>query len=345
MINKPVYLKSSLFLLLFLLLQASVGAQDTIPLNGMELWIRADSVKLSGTQVTELYDLSGNNNNAMKDSYSGMDPTVPVVVQNAYNGHPTLRFNGNYTGFSYKQLSDIRTVIAVLQKDSAECLLDLPNYATPARFFVGDDSSTNFHPCHCCDIYNSNLSEVSPLLVNGMTFVNGKLIADGRTTYFPFVLGMVSMIPTGAVQAQTVGRDRTFSNRSWFGDICEIIIYNKAIDTVTLRTIHNILGAKYGIAGFKTSVVQPSDKAGLSKTAPLVSMIRPNAFTTNLTITGTGRYSLKIFNTKGQMAFEKTGVGPERVSLDNKKLPSGCCFVSATSNNVETHFSFINTTL
>jgi len=171
----------------------------------------------------------------------------------------------------------MRTIIAVLQKDSAECLKRLPNYATPARFFLGDDATTNFHPEHGCYIYNANLGEVSTNLVNGMTFKNGIKVADGRTTNFPFVLGMVSMIPTGAVTASTVGRDRTFSDRSWFGDICEIIIYNKAIDTVTLRKIHNILGSKYGIAGFKTAVTPRSNGAGLLKILPVISLIHSNA--------------------------------------------------------------------
>jgi hypothetical protein len=339
------YAFSGTFLPVFLLLGflSFPRAQDTIPRDGMEFWIRADSVKLSGTQVTQLYDLSGKDNHAIHDKFSSTNLNIPVVVNNAYNGHPTLRFSGAYTGFAMTKMTDMRTIIAVLQKDSAECLKRLPNYATPARFFLGDDATTNFHPEHGCYIYNANLGEVSTNLVNGMTFKNGIKVADGRTTNFPFVLGMVSMIPTGPVTASTVARDRTFSDRSWFGDICEIIIYNKAIDTVTLRKIHNILGSKYGIAGFKTSVTPRSTGAGLLKTLPVISLIHSNAQTMGVKISGEGFYSLKVFNIKGQLSIEKIGSAPEMVTLRNEKLPGGCCFVSATVNKVETHLNFVNT--
>jgi hypothetical protein len=329
--------------ILFYALVASASAQDTIPRDGMELWIRADSVKLSGTQVTQLYDLSGKNNNPIHDKFSSTNLNVPVVVPNAYNGHPTLRFSGAYTGFAMTKMTDMRTIIAVLQKDSTECLKRLPNYATPARFFMGDDATTNFHPEHGCYLYNANLGEVSTNLVNGMTFKNGVKVADGRTTNFPFVLGMVSMIPTGPVTASTIGRDRTFSDRSWFGDICEIIIYNKAIDTVTLRKIHNLLGAKYGIAGFKTSTLPGQNSSHLLKTSSAMLLSNSNAQHTAIKMMVAGRYSLKVFNTKGQMAYEKTGIGPETALLDNKNLPKGCCLVLAACNNLETHFSLVNT--
>jgi hypothetical protein len=321
----------------------SANGQDTIPRDGMEFWIRADSVKLSGTQVTQLYDLSGKNNHAIKDNKSGMDATAPVVVKNAYNGNPTLRFSGKYTGFSMTKMTDMRTIIAVLQKDSTECLKRLPNYATPARFFLGDDATTNFHPEHGCYLYNANLGEVSTNLVNGMTFKNGIKVADGRKTDFPFVLGMVSMIPTGPVTASTVARDRTFSDRSWFGDICEIIIYNKALDTITLRKIHNILGSKYGIPGFKTSAAPRTNGAGLLKTAPMISLINSNAQTTAVKIIGAGSYSLKVFNTQGRMIFQKSGVAPEIAALPKERLPNGYCLILATINKIETHLIFVNT--
>jgi hypothetical protein len=326
-------------------LLSSVNGQDTIPRDGMELWIRADSVKLSGSQVTELYDLSGKNNNPIHDKFAATDLNVPVVVKNAYNGHPALRFNGNYTGFAMTKMTDMRTIIAVLQKDSTECLKRLPNYATPARFFLGDDATTNFHPEHGCYIYNLNLGEVSPLLVNGLTFKNGVRVADGRKTDFPFVLGMVSMIPTGPVTASTVARDRTFSDRSWFGDICEIIIYNKAIDTVTLQKIHTVLGSKYGIAGFKATPVKPRPFSGSQAASSMLSIIHSNTLSTSIKIAGSGQYFLKVFNTKGQKTFEKSGVAPEIVSLSNERLPGDCCFISATVNKVETHIRIVNTIL
>jgi hypothetical protein len=248
--KKYKFILISVFALLFSTTN-SIG-QNSIPLDGMVLWIRADSVKIENNEIVKLYDLSGMKNDAIKDQLPGITYNMPIIVNNAYNGNPVLRFDGRFTGFTFSNIVDMRTIIVVLKKDSTECLERLPNWKTPARFFLGqDDNITNFHPEHGCYIYNTNLGEVSPNLVNGLTFKNGIPVADGRRTDFPFTLGIVSMIPIGPVKASTVARDRKFLDRSWFGDIAEIIVYNKSLKIEDLQKIHAILAKKYGIINGK----------------------------------------------------------------------------------------------
>ncbi len=294
---------------------ASVRGQDAVPRAGLQLWIRADSVKVESGKVTQLYDLSGKNNHPMHESLNGMDPLSPALVPNANNGHPTLRFNNKFTGFAFANIADIRTVIAVLAKDSASCLPTLPNYKTPAKFFLGQsDNNTNFHPEHGCSLYNANLSEVSPLLVNGKTYVNGKQVADGRKTFFPFKLGLVTMIPTGNVKASTVARDRTNADRSWQGDISEILIYNVPLDDAARDGVEKYLMGKYGINGVVGIRPRQAGVAGLPQAfRTAFAYVRPYASGMELSFSSAGSTLLVIRDWNGRRIR----------SLMDSSLPAG----------------------
>jgi hypothetical protein len=242
---KCVFYCVALGLSLLVLSLAPARAQDsTIPTDGLELWVKADGpMTVSNGQITQWTDLSAKGNNAIHDAFGQTTPTVATA-----NGQPTLRFSGVYTGFHFTQITTIRTVFAVLSKVSSSCLPTLPNYGTSAKFWIGGNAlPTFFHPEHGCCIYNSNLSEVSPYLVNGKTYVNGKSV-DGRVTQFPLdQLGLLSIVSTANVSADTIARDRSFQDRSWQGDISELIIYSKPLDDATRVTIENILTKKYSI--------------------------------------------------------------------------------------------------
>ena len=199
-------------------------------------------MKVTNGQVTEWTDASGKGNHALHDAFGAGIPSVSVA-----NGKPTLKFSGGYTGFHFPQIATIRTLFVVLSKDRDSCLPTLPNYGTAAKFWLGGkDAQTYFHPEHGCSIWNGNLSEVSPSLVNGKTYVNGKL-GDGRKTFFPFELGLVSVVSTANVVADTIARDRTFQDRSWQGNISELLIYSKPLDDATRVAIENNLSTKYAI--------------------------------------------------------------------------------------------------
>jgi hypothetical protein len=212
-------------LVVLLLSVAPARAQEeAIPTDGLELWVKADGpMTVTNGQVSQWTDLSAKGNHAIHDAFGQATPTVATA-----NGQPTMRFSGVYTGFHFTQITTIRTVFAVLSKVSTSCLPTLPNYGTSAKFWIGGNAlPTFFHPEHGCCIYNSNLSEVSPYLVNGKTYVNGKSV-DGRTTQFPLdQLGLLSIVSTANVSADTIARDRNFQDRSWQGDISELIIYSK----------------------------------------------------------------------------------------------------------------------
>jgi len=66
-------------------------------------------------------------------------------------------------------------------------------------------------------------------------------------TYMPFHLGLLTILATCGVEANAIARDRSMTDRSYQGDIAEILIYNTVLDTPTVKKIQTILGTKYGL--------------------------------------------------------------------------------------------------
>jgi hypothetical protein len=328
----------------------SAKAQDTIPRAGLRLWITADSVQMTGTEVAKIYDLSGSNNSPTHSTDVPNITTVPSIVKvgNKYYGHAVLHFPGSFTGFNFNTITGIRAVFAVLLKDSTSCNLnETPGccWDQSAKFWLGaTDGSTNFHADHGCCIFRNDLSEVSPCVAGPAAFVSingGPKIANPMITYMPFHLGLLTILATCGVEANAIARDRSMTDRSYQGDIAEILIYNTVLDTPTVKKIQTILGTKYGLPGFATST-SPSPVSSVRTTVSPVSIIYANGTSVNIKIADSGRYSLKIFNTKGQIALERTGIAPDVVTFGNEQLPGGYYCISATVNNIEARFSFVN---
>jgi|GEM_PF-1422026 hypothetical protein len=317
----------------------SVFGADPIPRTGLKLWITADSLQMTGTEVAKLVDLSGNNNSPMHSTDVPNITTIPSIVKDAnkYNGHAVLHFPGSFTGFNFTLITGIRAVFAVLLKDSTSC----NPKATPgsccadeAKFWIGGmDNNTNFHADHGCCIFRNDMSEASPCVAqNGFVTINaGPKIAQPALTHMPFTLGALSILASCGVQASTIGRDRTNSGRSFAGDIAEILIYNTVIDTTTAKSIANYLMGKYGING-KKPVGTKNGFSGQPEVAPMVSIVKTDRQSMNLALSGAGNYSLSISNTLGRVVYRKTGAAPDALVLNKAEIPNGSYYLTGSVN-------------
>ena len=62
-----------------------------IPTTGLQLWLKADAgVTLNGSKASRWADQSGNGNDAIQPDL----PRQPLLVKDALNGKPTIRFDG-----------------------------------------------------------------------------------------------------------------------------------------------------------------------------------------------------------------------------------------------------------
>ena len=57
---------------------------------------------------------------------------------------------------------------------------------------------------------------------------------------------MLSLVTTGPVTADAFSRDRT-SGRSWWGDLGELVIYDRALSDSEVRSVEQYLAGRHGL--------------------------------------------------------------------------------------------------
>lgn len=258
------------------------SAPPTNPvLTGLKVWLKADAgvtTNLSGG-ITTWTDQSGNGNDAVQAT----DANAPLVVANAVNGNPVLRFNGVPPSAQYLEVSDAGT--AFLTNDFTTFAL--------ARF-VGSYPALRQHVWSKCSAGGS----AGPIdwWLNTGTGVPDCYRSDGTPNYAHFAgtaaptLGLYSVLglevtgldggvshylgfaPNGSGTALTntanagplrIGR-RLDGGTQLNGDIGEILIYDQTLSG-TDRT--NVTAYLYG----KYNLVQPFN----ASTPPVITITSP----------------------------------------------------------------------
>jgi hypothetical protein len=159
----------------------------------------------------------------------------PRVFVDAEIGMPLIRLDGKGDTLSFTdRLTNIRTVFWVTRADVA---------ATTTRFLLGDKTEYSFYG-GTTQIWHASNSSAS--VRNGVTRLNGQQIV-GTTTNRPTEVSVLSLVTTGNVSADAFSHDRT-NGSSWFGDLGELIIYDRALKDSEVQAIEAFLAARYGIA-------------------------------------------------------------------------------------------------
>jgi hypothetical protein len=208
---------------------------------GLKLWVRADAgITASGGLVSAWADQSGNANHLVQPTSAER----PEVVTGQANGLPVLRFDGaGDTLLFTSRLTDIRTVFWVIRR-SAEMT---PDY----RLLLGDSLVYDFHPDYNMKIWGSYTSTA---ITSGQTRLDGVLV-DGSTTDRPTDLSLISLVTTGSVSADAFSRDRVY-DRSWWGDLAELIVYDRPLTEAERQPIESYLASKYAL--FVPTVATPT---------------------------------------------------------------------------------------
>jgi hypothetical protein len=199
--------------------------------SNLQLWWRADAGVQSGDFVADQSDLVNH----------GVQPNgaaVATVVPNAQNGLPVLRFDGTSDFLKFTtRLTTIRTVFWVV-KDSAT--------ASSTPYLLGDVTSgtTNFAGGTGAPgtIWSTS---ASTSVTGGQTFVNGVAV-NGLTTPRPQQMSVISLVTTGNVVSDAFGTYRGAGN-FWWGDLGEMVVYDRALNATERQQIETYLKAKYAI--------------------------------------------------------------------------------------------------
>ena len=209
-------------------------------ISGCVLWLDASDPNADGAQATgniETWkDKSGTGNNAVQS-----DSTMQAVAtSNALNGNSVLTFDGTDDFYSFNKITNIRTVFWVLQET---------DYST-SHFLLGDSDNFDFsRGTSDSNVPNGifwHRNYASENIKNGKTYLNRNLVADPTAEPLPLnQYNIVSLVTTGDVTASTITKDRNFSDRTWKGEIAEIIIYNQPLSDTDRTKIEDYLYNKW----------------------------------------------------------------------------------------------------
>ena len=226
--------------------ESEPSADASMPRRGLALWLTADGAVLENGEITAIRDRSGRNNNALRQKDSRIAAGNPTVVKHEEAGRQVLRFDGRFTGYEFGSIKNARTVFFVVSKHQAA----YKKFAE--RFVLGgrDKKSVDYHVgCHWTD----TIIELG-LFKHGKAWFNGFLI-DPTLSEFAPKLAVISFVAGQDTVAEQLARDRDFVDRSWYGDIGEIIIYTEPLADADRVTVENYLLKKYAITPFKPVTV------------------------------------------------------------------------------------------
>jgi hypothetical protein len=239
-----------------------VQQSDVVPQSGLRIWAAADSGVTTDASgfVSSWSDHSSQSNTLVQT----VPANRPLLVPNVANGLPALRFDGNNDVLNFTtRLTGIRTVFWVVSESpSASVASWRPLLGDGTLFdFLGGNGAPG-------KIWDPTFAHAN--IRNGQTYLNGQPI-DGTTTDRPRTLSLLSLVTTTSVTASNFAIDRNLAGRAWWGDLAELIVYDRALSPSERRSVEEYLRAKYRIANMATPpVISPN--GGLFGGSVLVSM-------------------------------------------------------------------------
>jgi len=228
-------------------------------LTGLSLWLKADAgVTLSGANVTVWADQSGNGNNASANS--GQEPTF---ISSFSNSKPAIEFDGQ------------GQIVEIADANSLG-FLNMSSFIVLS--YLGQGTGNNI-------VYLKNADNGSPTdpAMYGLVATNGGVVSFSQnvggwsdyptqidiTDSVPKILSMTyngtdqniysngdfqntfnigGNIATSTGLLQIGGYNQSFDASEYFyGQIAEVIMYNRAITTPERQQVEAYLNAKYAI--------------------------------------------------------------------------------------------------
>lgn len=235
--------------------QLDVVVPSFIPFStdGLNLWLKADSLSLSdGDQVSSWNDSSGNGNNATQSNSS----YKPIFKTGILNGKPVVRFtasddhiicpNGVFSGVSTE------TSMFIVMK-------------------VTNISSEKFNFTQSVDNASNRYSTHTPYSDGKIYWDFGNISGNGRLSgswggdsssfyYWGYLAGSGMAIRRNGTQIHTKSTSGTFTpgtqtfiiggksgSEGMSGDIAEVIMYNRRLNLTEIGEVETYLKNKYNL--------------------------------------------------------------------------------------------------
>jgi hypothetical protein len=256
----------------------SFAAQNLPIKNGLLLWLDAaddDSfVYSSGTEVSQWRDKSGNNFHANQATVANQ-PSRNTVVNSRKSVNFTstngdrlrvdsgMIFTNSVTAIVFiKPGSQNYAYANILDQDHGMdgangWVIQRNNVSSAWQSWVGNAAGDNwFNPNQIS--YTDNTPQIVTLRKGSSTVT---LYSNGTSS------GDVTISDQSIRQVGYLGlnigswRAGGFSDRHYNGEICEIVVYNRALSLTEVKQVHTYLGQKWGILNTDRSIVDASGSA------------------------------------------------------------------------------------
>lgn len=204
-----------------------------IPLTGLSAWWIGDNALYDGSNyVSQNNDVSINGNNQTQTTGGSQ----PLFVANAKNGHAAIRHDGSNDFLNFTNISNIRTVFAVVKNT---------NLLT-ASTLLGHSTLYDWHPDISYSGRMFDATYVASNVKNGTSYFNG-IKKKPLDILYPQDYSILSFVTNGNVSADNFGKDRSTGTKYWNGDILEEIIYSAPLSDSDRIIVENYLSTKYSI--------------------------------------------------------------------------------------------------
>ncbi|MCP4912111.1 MAG: hypothetical protein GY909_03240 [Oligoflexia bacterium] len=205
---------------------------------GLELWLDSDDASTvyqnnacstaattDGQSIGCWSDKSGNGRNA-----TATGAATPAYRTNQFNAKPIIRFDGTDDALDFTALTNMRTVFVVRKSDE--------NTWQP---LFGHTTTT--------DWYTDNATLLGASASSNLTA--GSWRADLSNVTDPDIYAqqqqyqLFSVVTTGNVSADHLASDRKTGGRFFDGDIAEVIVFSRALNSTEINDVENYLYSKW----------------------------------------------------------------------------------------------------
>lgn len=237
----------------FFFFQNTQGDFSPVQIDGLVTWINASNVETSGANITQMTDLSGNNNHAVQSVGANRPSLVnnvitsPPAIQPSVR-HPVARFtSGQHFTFASNGLFTTGvTQIVVFRPDTAptnNCLFSKTTDTDRAPFdgYVRGDHRFEWTYASAPSTNPLSTSVFSVLGASSTSNAHNYFInatANGVATGAAFGGGDTGILRLGI---------RGAGSTNFIGDIAEALLYNRRLTNNEIIQVSNFLMAKYSI--------------------------------------------------------------------------------------------------
>jgi Bacterial Ig domain len=247
------------------------------PSLGLSLWLRS-TVGTQGTGPVVFWnDQSGEGNNAEVANIAG----TPQLVPNQVNGLPVVRFAGaNELNLppNFLQSPQQGEIIAVVK------IPNIPNQTDTLWNFGTGNGTTYYNGAHSDDFGSGDATSVQEDPNEIAQYFVYDLSIDGSGNANYFYNGTLEWTRRGLTVGFSASTDigGNQGGGSLYGDIAEIILYNRALSPQEHSSVYTYLAAKYGL---QSAITDPN--APMITSASQVSGAAQVPFCYQITATNT----------------------------------------------------------